>query len=172
MPKTALYSQGGLLHNRKDHIFHHLMGLGKLKDLRIATQSRSTVFDEILAGKTTYETISKSRYLHLIEKRFQPLAQIESLLDQNRLIFRYNQKRNHFSLIEADYLLSTPFADNDIYIFLARQDDTGQYFCRSFFPKGQIDHTRGQAVHTMLYKEKMRLSTGISQIQYDRLTPR
>lgn len=29
--------------------FHHLMGLGKLKDLRIATQNRSVVFDNILA---------------------------------------------------------------------------------------------------------------------------
>lgn len=42
--------------------FHHLMGLGKLKDLRIATHNRGIVFDEILSGKTTYETISKSRY--------------------------------------------------------------------------------------------------------------
>lgn len=152
--------------------FHHLMGLGKLKDLRISTQNRSLVFDEILAGKTTYRTISKSRYLHLIENRFQPLAQIESLLDQNRLIFRYNKKQNHFSLIEADYLLSTPFAGNDIYIFLAKQDSTGQYFCRSFFPKEQVDYTRGQAVYTMLYKEKIYLSTGITQVQYNKLTPK
>ena len=27
--------------------FHHLMGLGKLKDLRIAKQNRGSVFDEI-----------------------------------------------------------------------------------------------------------------------------
>lgn len=100
--------------------FHHLMGLGKLKDLRIATRNRGIVFDEILSEKTTYETISKSRYLHLIENRFQPLAQIETLFDNNRLVFRYNMKLNRFSLIEADYLLSTPYAENDVYIFLAR----------------------------------------------------
>lgn len=85
--------------------FHHLMGLGKLKDLRIATKNRSIVFDDILAGKTTYGTISKSRYIHLIENRFQPLAHIENLFDDNRLVFRYNAKINPFSLIEADYLL-------------------------------------------------------------------
>ena len=30
--------------------FHHLMGLGKLKDLRIAKKNREIVFDEILNG--------------------------------------------------------------------------------------------------------------------------
>ena len=33
--------------------FHHLMGLGKLKDLRIAKQNRGSVFDEIIAGIMT-----------------------------------------------------------------------------------------------------------------------
>lgn len=152
--------------------FHHLMGLGKLKDLRIATRNRGIVFDEILSGKTTYETISKSRYIHLIENRFYPLAQIEKLFDDNRLVFRYNKKINRFSLIEADYLLSTPCEGADIYIFLAKQADNGHYFCRSFFPKEQKDYTKGQAIYTMLYKEKKCLSTGNVEIQYDRITPK
>ena len=33
--------------------FHHLMGLGKLKDLRIAKQNRGSVFDEIIPGIMT-----------------------------------------------------------------------------------------------------------------------
>ncbi len=152
--------------------FHHLMGLGKLKDLRIATHNRSIVFDEIISRKITYETISKSRYLSLIENRFRPLTQIETLFDDNRLIFRYNKKINQFSLIEADYLLSTPYAENDIYIFISKQKNAEQYFCRSFFPKEQKDYTKGQAIYTMLYKEKIHLSTGEIQIQYDRLTPK
>lgn len=152
--------------------FHHLMGLGKLKDLHIATRNRSVIFDEILAGKTTYETITKSRYIHLIENRFQPLAHIEKLFDDNRLVFRYNPKINRFSLIEADYLLSTPFLGNDIYIFLAALEENSRYFCRSFFPKEQKDYTRGQAVYTMLYKEKIFLPAGTIQVQYDRLTPK
>ena len=130
--------------------FHHLMGLGKLKDLRIATRNRSVIFDEILAEKTTYDTIAKSRYIHLIENRFQP--HIETLFDNNRLVFRYNPKINRFSLIETDYLLSTPFMENDIYIFLTALKENDRYFCRSFFPKEQKDYTRGQAVYTMLYK--------------------
>ena len=115
--------------------FHHLMGLGKLKDLRIAKQNRGSVFDEIITGITTYETLTKSRYLAQIENRFEPLTLVEQLLDDNRLVFRYNKKLNQFSLIEADYLLSTPFENSDIYIFIAEHKDTGKYFCRSFFRK-------------------------------------
>ena len=48
--------------------FHHLMGLGKLKDLRIAKQNRGSVFNEIIAGSTTYESLTKSRYLAQIEE--------------------------------------------------------------------------------------------------------
>ena len=33
--------------------FHHLMGLGKLKDLRIAKQNRGSVFDESITGIMT-----------------------------------------------------------------------------------------------------------------------
>ena len=70
--------------------FHHLMGLGKLKDLRLATMNRETVFKEILNGKISYEVITKSRYIHLIENRFQPLMHIEQLFDDNHLEFHYH----------------------------------------------------------------------------------
>lgn len=152
--------------------FHHLMGLGKLKDLRIAKQNRETVFNEILRGIITYEGITESRYLGLIQNRFEPLMSMEQLLDDNRLVFRYNTKLNQFSLIEADYLLSTPHEGKDIYIFIAKNEDSGTYYCRSFFPKERTDYTKGQAIYTMLYKEKICLSTGEKQIQYDRLTPK
>ena len=152
--------------------FHHLMGLGKLKDLRIAKRNREKVFNEIQSGIITYKDISASRYIELIQDRFYPLINIEHLLDDNRLVFRYNAKLNQFSLIEADYLLSTPYHGTDIYIFIARNEYNGTYYCRSFFPKEQTDYTRGQPVYTMLYKEKLHLLTGKSEIQYDRLSPR
>ena len=41
--------------------FHHLMGLGILKYLRLATMNRETVFKEIMSGKISYEVITKSR---------------------------------------------------------------------------------------------------------------
>lgn len=107
-----------------------------------------------------------------IENRFEPLALVEQLLDDNRLVFRYNTKLNQFSLIEADYLLSTPFENSDIYIFIAEHKDTGKYFCRSFFPKEKKDYTEGQSRYTMLYKEKRNMATGEIAVQYDRLTPK
>lgn len=150
--------------------FHHLIGLHKLKDLRIARANREKVFQEILNGKITYQFVSQSKYFHLIEQRFPPFSNFESLLDHNQLVFRYNTKLNQFSLIEADYLLSTPFGQNDIYIFLAKHDNAEWYFCRSFFPKEQKDYTLGQAIYTILYKEKVCLSTGEVLVQYDHLT--
>lgn len=152
--------------------FHHLMGLGKLKDLRIAKRNRELVFNEILSGHISYETVAKSRYIDSIQNRFSPLVHIEHIFDDNRMVFRYNAKLNQFSLIEADYLLSTPYEGTDIYIFIAENKDSGQYYCRSFFPKEKKDYTKGQAMYTMLYKEKRYCSTGEIQVQYDRLTPK
>ncbi len=148
--------------------FHHLMGLGKCKDLRIARQNRNTVFSDVLSDAITYETIAKSNYILEIENRFIPLAQIEQLLDSNELIFRYHQKQNQFSLISAAYLLSTPLDDTEIYIFIDQRED-GNYFCKSFFPKGARDYTVGQTKYTLLYKEKVNLMTGDVVVQYDRL---
>lgn len=121
--------------------FHHLMGLEKLKDLRIARKNREQVFRDILKERTGYQTIGSSRYIGSIENRFEPLSHIEQLLDDNRLIFRYNNKQNVFSLIEADYLQSTPHKETDVYIFIARNERTGLYYCRSFFPREEKDYT-------------------------------
>ena len=118
-----------------DKGFHHLMGLGKLKDLRIAKQSRARVFQAILQGDLSDEDIHKSRYFSQIKNRFAPLAAIEQLLDNNELIFRYNAKKNNFSLIEADYLLSTPHENKEVNIFLAQKEVDEIYDCRSFFRK-------------------------------------
>lgn len=152
--------------------FHHLMGLGKLKDLRIARKNRKQVFQDILDGRTGYLTILASRYIGSIENRFEPLSQIEQLLDDNRLIFRYNNRKNIFSMIEADYLLSTPHKGTDVYIFIAQNESTGLYYCRSFFPKEEKDYAIGQSIYTLLYKEKIDLTSGAVTIQYDKLTPK
>lgn len=64
--------------------FHHLMGLGKLKNLRIATPNRESVFSGILNGTITYPFICRSRYIKQIENRFVPLAHIEQIFGANR----------------------------------------------------------------------------------------
>lgn len=150
--------------------FHHLMGLGKLKDLRIAQQNREQVFFNIITGAVSENEVGKSRYIKKIENRFDPFSKIEQLLDDNDLIFRYNEKQQPFSSIQADYLLSSPYIGNDIYIFIAEKEQPGLYFCRSFFPKESKDYTIGQAVYTLLFKEKITLSTGVRAVQYNRLS--
>lgn len=148
--------------------FHHLMGLVKLRDLEVANQNRNKVFKDILNRKLTYDRIAKSEFISEIENRFDPLANIELLFDNNNLLFRYNEKLNSYSLIQSDFLLSTPFQNNDVYIFISKDvDDT--YYCRSFFPKETTDYTLGQMKYTLLYKEKINLITEEVQIQYDRL---
>ena len=152
--------------------FHHLIGLHKLHDLRLSRGNREKIFRQILDGSLSMEDLKKSRYFSTIQKRMEPFSQIENFLDSNKLIFRYNQKLQSFSLIEAEYLLSTPYESTDIYIFLDQRPQPDSFFCRSFFPKEEKDYTKGQAVYTLLKKEKITLSTGNIITQYDRLTPK
>ncbi len=149
--------------------FHHLMGLGKLKDMRIARQNRLDVFDCITSGKITYNKICTSKYIKEIEDRFKPLSCIEKIMDDNNIVFRYNEKSNTFSLIQADFLLATPFENNDVYIFISKKEDSEEFFCRSFFPKSNKDYTTGQTKYTLLYKEKVNLLTGEKEVQLDKL---
>ena len=150
--------------------FHHLIGLHKLHDLRLARGNREKIFYEILAGKISMEDLKKSRYYSEIQKRLEPFYKIENIFDSNKVVFRYNSKLQTFSLIEAEYLLSTPYENTDIYIFLDRQVDSDFFFCRSFFQKELKDYTKGQAVYTLLKKEKITISTGDREIQYDRIS--
>ena len=150
--------------------FHHLIGLHKLKDLRLARGNREKIFGEILSGKITLSDIEKSKYYDKIKNRIEPFARIETIFDQNNLIFRYNERKQTFSMIEAEYLLSTPCCSTDVYIFLDKKSITGDFFCRSFFPKEEKDYTEGQAVYTLLRKEKTDIKSGMRQLQYDRLS--
>ena len=150
--------------------FHHLIGLHKLRDLRIARGNREKIFFQILSGKISMDDLKKSQYFSDIQNRIEPFYKIEDFLDSNKLIFRYNQKLQAFSLIEAEYLLSTPYENTDIYIFLDRQNKGDCFFCRSFFQKGNKDYTKGQAIYTLLKKEKITISSGEKIIQCNRLT--
>ncbi|MGN9172091.1 PBECR4 domain-containing protein [Lachnospiraceae bacterium HCP1S3_A8] len=133
---------------------------------------RDKVFQQILTGNISINDLKKSQYFPNIQNRIEPFIQIENFLDSNKLIFRYNQKLQTFSLIEAEYLLSTPYENTDIYIFLDRQKEPDYFFCRSFFQKEEKDYTKGQAIFTLLIKEKINLRTEEKIIQYDRLTPK
>ena len=153
--------------------FHHLAGLHKLRDNALfITGARNRIFRSVLAGHLTQANAQSSAFYNEIESRFEPLAHLENFLDSNELVFRYNESANVFSVIEADYLLENKYNGNPVYLFIARRDHANLYVCRSFFPKEEKDYTLGQTKYTMLKKEKIDLRTGISIVQYDRLTPR
>lgn len=114
--------------------------------------------------------LQKSRCFSSIQKRIELFTQIEDFLDRINLIFRYNRKSQNFSVIEAEYLLSIPLSDTDVYIFLDQHPQDIHFFCRSFFPKENKDYTKGQAIYTLLKKEKIIRSSNTSIIQFDRLS--
>lgn len=149
--------------------FHHLVGLHKLKDLRISRAERETVFHKILNEEISDSDIQRSRHFLEIEKRLHPFAHLEAILDRNELVFRYVQSPSQFSLIQAKFLLSTPYDSNDVYVFLDKKENAQTYFCRSFFPKTDKDYTIGQLKYTLLRKEKIILSSGENTVQYERL---
>lgn len=85
--------------------FHHLAGLHKLKDINIARANRAALFQQILNGHITYDTLTKSRFLPEIQSRLNVLPNLESLLDGNQLVFRYSPKLYPYSSLQSEFLL-------------------------------------------------------------------
>lgn len=73
--------------------FHHLLGLHKLKDItQVQRGMRDKIFDQIIKGMISIELIKKSSYYEKMEERIIPLIGLEKMLDDNHIIFRYNEK--------------------------------------------------------------------------------
>lgn len=153
--------------NKKDCF--HLMGLQYLIDRPELNRDRGKVFDEILEGIITVDQVESSDFYKKIKERVNFLPLLEKLLDSNDTVFKYNQKANTYSMIDADYLMKNNLEDKKLYLFLS-QDSDDNYFCRSFFPEEKKDYTRNQASWTMLYKKKCDIRTGEEILLYDRLT--
>lgn len=146
----------------------HLMGLQYLIDRPELNRDRGKVFDEIVAGSITARQVESSDFYKKIEERVNFLPLLEQLLDSNDTVFKYNQKANTYSMIDADYLMKNNMEDRNLYLFLSQGSDD-RYFCRSFFPEQKKDYTKNQASWTMLYKKKRNLSTDEEMVLYDRL---
>ena len=146
----------------------HLMGLQYLTDRPELNRDRGKIFDDIKARILTKEQIESSDLYRQIAERVDMLPFLEDMFDSNDTIFRYNEKKNSFSMIRADYLMKNRLIDKNIFIFLSK-DKNDTYFRRSFFPETKRDYTKNQASWTLLYKEKIKRSTGQSVVLYDRL---
>ncbi|MCM1537569.1 MAG: PBECR4 domain-containing protein [bacterium] len=146
----------------------HLMGLQYLTDRPELVHDRGKIFDAIKERRITAEQLSSSDLYAKIADRIDMLPLLESMIDSNDTIFKYNRKRNAYSVIKADYIMKNNAAGRNLFLFLAENGEKGKYFCRSFFPQDKMDYAQNQASWTLLYKKKVTLGTGEEQILYDR----
>lgn len=146
----------------------HLMGLQYLTDRVELRRDRGKVFDGIKERKITAEQVEASEFYGKIADRVDMLPMLEELFDNNDTIFKYNRKSKKFSMIQAEYLMKNMVAGKSVFIFLSRKEKN-EYFCRSFFPQDTRDYSKDQASWTLLYKEKIKITTGESSVLYDRL---
>jgi hypothetical protein len=147
---------------------YHLMGLQYLIDRPELNQDRGRIFDAIRERAITTEQVESSDFYKKIEDRVRLLPLLEQMLDSNETVFKYNQKVNTFSMIQADYLMKNHMEECNLFLFLSKNKDN-KYFCRSFFPEDKKDYTKNQASWTLLYKMKIDLLSGKGTILYNRL---
>lgn len=147
----------------------HLMGLQYLTDRPELVHDRGKIFDAIRERRITAEQLQSSDLYYKIADRIHMLPLLESIIDRNDTIFKYNQKRNIYSVIKADYIMKSNAEERNLFLFLAENGGSGRYYCRSFFPQDKMDYTKNQVSWTLLYKKKVTLSTGEGEILYDRL---
>ena len=145
------------------------MGLQYLTDRPELVRDRGKIFDAIKEHRITAEHLESSDLYYKITDRINRLPLLENMIDSNDTIFKYNQKRNTYSVIKADYIMKNQLEEKDVFLFLAESGEEGRYFCRSFFPQEKMDYTKNQASWTLLYKKKVTLSTGEEEILYNRL---
>ena len=136
--------------------FFHLTGLHYLKDrVSLLFGERKIIFDKILSGKITAEQIESSAFFPQIKERVEYLVHLESIIDSNKTVFKYNPKIQTFSLIQADFLLKSDVDARNVFVFLSQDYCNGKYFCRSFFPQTDKDYSEKQQNWTLLYKCKV-----------------
>lgn len=145
------------------------MGLQYLTDRPELAHDRGKIFDAIKERRITVEQIQSSDLYYKIADRIDMFPLLESIIDRNDTIFKYNQKRNIYSVVKADYIMKNNVEERNVFLFLAENEEKGKYFCRSFFPQDKMDYTKNQASWTLLYKQKVILSTGEAETLYDRL---
>lgn len=150
--------------------FFHLAGLHKLIDdtAQLRRLKREIIFQRILNNPVETESLlSKSLYYSELQDRLLPLVNLESLLDSEHLIFRYNSNQIPYSKIRADYLISGKLDVTDVFVFLVNNLELCK--CCSIFCKNTLDYTKHQTKYTILLKRKVRQSDG--ELLYEYLRP-
>ena len=142
--------------------FHHIAGLHKLRDVFEAQRGfREDLFNKIINGQITQNDIEISDFYDEIKSRLFYLCYLEKILDDEHLIFKYNENINIFSRIKSDFLIQGTYNNQILYLFLSSRikNEINNQMCRSFFPKKDKDYSIGQPMYTLLKKQKIRIST-------------
>ena len=151
--------------------FHHIAGLHKLTDTRqVLRGTRECIFDKIVQGAVSQKLIEESDLYTEMSARLAPLCHLEEVLDNDNLIFKYNENVRVYSKIKSDYLLEGLVGDLSVYLFLGNRNENDEscQMCRTFFPKSTIDYSIGQPKYTLLRKEKIRVSSGEILLRHER----
>ena len=150
--------------------FFHLIGFQYLTDLRFLKRSAEQIFQKCIKGDITYSMIENSQHFHTLGYRFECFNQLEDILDNNEIIFKFNKNTMRiYSKIEADYILKYIKDNLNFYLFIEKRKLLNNQFCKSFFENSVKDYLKGQTRMTLLYKEKINIKTKETQIQYNKL---
>lgn len=139
--------------------FHHIIGLKHLDDVAAFSGNRTAVFDNILSGKITLETVKTSVHFEEIAERFDAFKYFCGIFKDKQLVFKYLQKLE-YSKITADYLLMKIVNDIPLYAFIKKRNNEALYCCKSFFPKKSFPYEKGQTKYTLLALYEKDLTSG------------
>ncbi|MDE6846912.1 MAG: hypothetical protein K2J99_14280 [Lachnospiraceae bacterium] len=155
--------------------FFHLAGLHKLKDVTVlqVKKNKESIFNSIVNGEISFSQIENSFFYNDIENRLSYLGKLQSLLDNNQIVFQYLESKNKASCIKAEYLMEEGYEKDILFMFLSQRNNYMSQgipimCCRSFFPMDQLDYSKNQPAYTLLKKIKIDNITGEKTVQYDR----
>ncbi len=139
--------------------YKHLSGLHHLTGINQTKEASEKVFNLALSGRLTHDSILKAPNYNDVHNRLVGLSFLEQMLDNDNIVFKYNNNAIKSSVISADYMIEgTILGDITAYCFLnLRQDNI--YGLRSFFLRDRINYANGQSKCTILLKEKRNRNT-------------
>ncbi|MFV0401233.1 MAG: PBECR4 domain-containing protein [Oscillospiraceae bacterium] len=156
--------------NFTEYEFKHLAGLHYLTDIEgVAGDSSKRVFDSIVNGSITDDTLKNSRFYGDICARIESLSKLESILDSvsTSYYFKYDENKSRHSRITADFIIKEGKEEIGFSaVFIEKNKGAENYYCKSIYPIEKYDPTILQSQLTLLYKEKSNVVTQERDVLY------